>query len=238
MRPPLFADEHDLSGNLQDAALTAQPFRRELMTTLTAIEPQTLRVRLGDPRLLTEMLTESDALEHGHFELLSGHHAETFIRFSRSAKHSPSLETTARWLLPSVAAWLPEVVLAPATAGVSLAWTISRQLGLPLVLADVGDDGRALPLAQAENVANKRVLLVNDVVTTGTGMEVLASVARDAGAVVAGGTWFLARNDVDVAAMIDAPTSSVGDLPLKQWSRQACPLCDRGDDLTRALEIN
>lgn len=208
------------------------------MTTLTAIEPRTLRVRLGDPRLLTEMLTESNALEHGHFEMLSGHHAETFIRFSRIANHSPSLETTARWLLPSVAAWMPDVVLAPATAGVALAWTLSRRLGLPLVLADVGDDGRALPLAEAENVANMRVLLVNDVVTTGTGMEVLASVARDAGAVIVGGTWFLARNDVDIAAMIDAPVSSVGDLPLKQWSREACPLCDRGDDLTRAVEIN
>ena len=193
------------------------------MTTLTAIEPRTLRVRLGDPRLLTEMLTESNALEHGHFEMLSGHHAETFIRFSRIANHSPSLETTARWLLPSVAAWMPDVVLAPATAGVALAWTLSRRLGLPLVLADVGD---------------MRVLLVNDVVTTGTVMEVLASVARDAGAVIVGGTWFLARNDVDIAAMIDAPVSSVGDLPLKQWSREACPLCDRGDDLTRAVEIN
>lgn len=208
------------------------------MTTLTAIEPRTLRVRLGDPRLLTEILTESDALEHGHFELLSGHHAETFIRFSRIANHSPSLDTTARWLLPSVAAWMPDVVLAPATAGVALAWTLSRHLGVPLVLADVGDDGRALPLTPAENLSSKRVLLVNDVVTTGTGMEVLASVARDAGAVVVGGTWFLARKDADVSATIDAPAAWVGDLLLEHWSRQACPLCDHGDELTRAIEIN
>lgn len=210
---------------------------------MTATVPEvhagpTLRVRLGDPRTVTEMLGSTDALAHGHFELLDGDHADTFIRFSRIADRPAALETTAQWLLPSAAAWLPEAVLAPATAGVALGWTLARRLGLPLVLAEVGPDGRAVGVREAESIQHRRVLLVNDVVTTGRGMAALARVATDADATVAGGTWFLSRSDVNVSQMIGAPVSSVGDLLLARWPPEACPRCRRGEALTRALEIN
>lgn len=209
------------------------------MTTATPpLEAPTLQVRLGDPRVVAQMLAATDALSHGHFALLGGDHADTFIRFSRVANQSSSLSTTAEWLLPSVAAWMPDAVVAPMTAGVSLAWVLSQRLGVPLFLAETGPDGRALALQDPELVAGRRVLLVNDVVTTGAGMSALARVARDAGAVVAGGTWFLARSDVDVSAAIDAPVSSVGDLLLERWSPESCPRCAEGDPFTHAVEIN
>jgi orotate phosphoribosyltransferase len=137
------------------------------------------------------MIANTDALIYGHFELLGGDHADTFIKFSRIAERSTALETTTQWLLPSVAAWLPDVVVAPATAGVALGWTLARRLGLPLVLADVGADGRAVAVPDAESLRDHRALLVNDVVTTGRGMTALAQVANNAGATVAGATWFL-----------------------------------------------
>jgi orotate phosphoribosyltransferase len=131
-----------------------------------------------------------------------------------------------------------QVVLAPATAGVALGWTLARKLGLPLVLADVGADGRALTLRAGDTIQDLRVLLVNDVVTTGRGMAALARVATEAGATIAGGTWFLSRSDADVGEMIAAPVSSIGDLLLPRWSPEGCPLCTRGDALVPALEIN
>jgi orotate phosphoribosyltransferase len=198
----------------------------------------TLRVRLGDPRIITEILSGAEVLTHGHFELLGGEHADAFIRFSRVADRQPALDATAQWLLPSVTAWLPDAVLAPATAGVALGWTLARRLGLPLVLADVGDDGRAVCVREADSIQGRRVLLINDVVTTGEGMGALAQVARAAGAEIAGGAWFLSRSDVDVSQIIDAPVSSIGELLLARWSRESCPLCVRGEAITPALEIN
>jgi len=131
-------------------------------------------------------------------------------------------------------------VLAPATAGVALGWTLARRLGLPLVLADVGADGRAHAIHDPDSLRERRALLVNDVVTTGRGMAALARVATGAGATVAGGTWFLSRGSVSVSVseMIGAPVSYVGDLLLSHWSPASCPLCARGEPLTRALEIN
>ena len=210
---------------------------------MTATAPEvhdalTLRARLGDPRTVADMLAATEALMHGHFELLGGDHADTFIRFSRIAERPTALDTTTQWLLPSVAAWVPDAVLARATAGVALGWTLARRLGVPLVLADVGADGRAVGVADASNVRDRRVLLVDDVVTTGQGIAALARVAGGVGATVAGGTWFLARSDVDVSELIDAPVSCVGDLLLPRWPSPSCPLCTRGEPLTPALEIN
>jgi orotate phosphoribosyltransferase len=201
-------------------------------------EPLILRSRLGDPRTVSEMIASTDALVHGHFELLGGDHTDAFIKFSRIAERPAALETTTQWLLPSVAAWLPDSVLAPATAGVALGWTLARRLGLPLVLADVGANGRAAAVHDAGSLRDQRVLLINDVVTTGHGIAALAHVANEAGATVAGATWFLSRGDANVSEMIGAPVSCIGDLLLSRWSSPLCPLCTRDEPLTRAVEIN
>lgn len=198
----------------------------------------TLHVNLGDPRAVAQMLAQTSALASGHFELLAGGHSDTFVRFSRVAAQRESLDTTARWLLPSVSAWMPDVVAVPTTAGVALAATLANRLGLPLALADVGEDGRPCGFHSPAALADRRVLLVNDVVTTGDGVHALAKQARDAGAVIAGATWFLARGEVSVSERIEAPTTAIGELGLAQWSRDECPLCAAGADLTHAAEIN
>ena len=92
--------------------------------------------------------------------------------------------------------------------------------------------------ARPTSSATGHVLLVNDVVTTGRGMAALARVATEAGATVAGATWFLSRDTIDLAATIGAPVSYVGDLLLSHWAPPSCPLCARDEPVTRAVEIN
>lgn len=207
-------------------------------TALAHSDALTLRARLGDPRTVGDILAGTDAIAHGHFELLNGDHADSFIRFSRVAERPAALEMTAQWLLPSVSAWVPDAVLAPATAGVALGWTLAQRLGLPLVLADVDADGRAGGVSDPDALRGRHLLLVNDVVTTGRGMAALAKVAADAGATVAGATWFLSRDAVDVSELIGAPVTYVGDLLLAHWQPASCPLCVRHEPVTRAVEIN
>ena len=210
------------------------------MTATTLAEPHalTLRARLGDPRTVGDILAGTDAITHGHFALLDGDHADSFIRFSRVAERPAALEMTADWLLPSVSAWLPDVVLAPATAGVALGWTLAQRLGLPLVLANVDADGRAHDVNDPEALRDRHVLLVNDVVTTGRGMAALARVATEGGAAVAGGAWFLSRDTVDVSELIGAPVSYIGDLLLPHWPPASCPLCAGNEPVTSAVDIN
>jgi orotate phosphoribosyltransferase len=197
-----------------------------------------MRVRLGDPAAFASLLGQSEAVISGHFALLGGAHSDSFIRFSRVASEQRHLDLTAQWLLPSVSAWAPEIVAAPTTAGVALASTLARQLAILLVLADVGDDGRASQIRDSDLVAGRCVLLVNDVVTTGQGLAKLADAVRLSGAQVAGAAWFVTRDDIAVEDLLDAPVAAVADLMLSAWMPDACTQCAAGEELTLAVEIN
>jgi orotate phosphoribosyltransferase len=206
--------------------------------TLVTLSLPTLRVHHGDPALVRDLLVMPGALEQGHFVLLSGQHTDTFLRFSSLARDRAKLDCFGDWLVPSVAPWQADVVFAPSTAGVALGWVLARRLGLPLELAELNEVGRAVGLIGDVHLADRRVLLVNDVVTTGGGMSALADVAEAGGGEVAGAAWFASRAPVDVAALIDAPVAAVVDLELAATDADACSLCDDGIPAVPGRDLN
>ena len=203
----------------------------------TAPYPQ-LHARLGDVALLGDMIARPGVLQTGHFRLLSGLHADRFLAFSHVARDRDLLELVADWLSPTVAAWSADVVMAPSTAGVALASTLSRRLGAQLHLASLDEAGRAAGILGRSEFDGLRVLLVNDVVTTGQGFEALADLVRSNQGVVAGAAWFLSRSDADIGALLDAPTAYLGDLPLPAWDPGGCPVCATSEALQDALDLN
>lgn len=198
----------------------------------------TLRVQLGDAELISEMVARPGVLRSGHFRMLSGLHSDRFLAFSQLAAHPPTLKLIGRYLTPVISPWQPQLVVAPSTAGVALASQLSRNLGIPLLLADLDDDGRATGLLGDTDIADRRALLVNDIVTTGQGLQSLAAVVRDAGAQLAGACWFLRRADIDVTALLEAPTACLGTLELAAWPADQCPGCQDDSPLQQALDLN
>jgi orotate phosphoribosyltransferase len=205
-----------------------------LPSALSAIE-----FHRGDPGALEEMLAIPGALMTGHFQLLSGAHTDRFLAFSRIVAEPTALNLLADYLLPSVAAQAPTVIVAPSTAGVGLGWALAQRLGLALHLAAVDDSGRADSLLGGVDLASQRALLVNDVVTTGHGFEALADVAAKAGASVVGACWFLTRSrDADVESLIAAPTFPVLTMLLESWLAEDCELCRSAQQIQPALDLN
>jgi orotate phosphoribosyltransferase len=207
-----------------------------MTAAVPALDQPPLDVRLGDPAALAAILARTGAIEAGHFELLAGAHTDRFIRFSRVASQDTYLEMIGQWLLPTVAAWSPDLVVSPTTAGVALAATLARRLAIPVAFAEVGADGRATTMR--EPFDGRRALLINDLVTTGAGLAALAAVVKDAGATVAGAAWFVTRGTVSAEDILAAPTAAIGEVLLEAWQSDECPLCASGDQLTSALEIN
>jgi orotate phosphoribosyltransferase len=194
------------------------------MTALQAPADQiALHVRLGDPASIATMIAQTNAVDVGHFELLGGAHSDSFIRFSRVAANDAFLDLATAWLLPTIAAWSPEVVMAPTTAGVALGATIAKRLGASLALADVGEDGRPAAIRNPDQLRGRRTLLVNDVVTTGASLAALERVAEDAGATVVGAACFINRSPVDVGHLLRAPAVVIADIALPAWPSDECP---------------
>lgn len=197
-----------------------------------------LDTHLGDQWTLAELLARPGVLEHGHFRLLSGAHSEHFMRFSRIAGDAQALAGLAAALAPTVNVWQPEAVLAPSTAGVSLARELASQLGLALHLASVDSHGRAVGIMGVAPSHGSRVLLVNDVVTTGDGLRALADVARAAGSEVAGAAWFASRAVVDVEAKLGTPAAWLLTVDLPATAAESCERCAAGEEPIDGLDLN
>jgi orotate phosphoribosyltransferase len=200
--------------------------------------PGPLQVHRGDPRVVQELLAFPDALLSGHFRLLSGLHTDRFLAFSRIAGDPTALKVITDLLLPEVAAQSPSIVVAPSTAGVGLGWALAQRLGIPLHLATLNADGRAEGILGEPDIIDQRVLLVNDVLTTGTGFKLLADQVRGRGADLAAAAWFLTRASVDLEALLHTPAFPVVTLPLASWAAADCRLCASKLPLRPALDLN
>jgi orotate phosphoribosyltransferase len=204
----------------------------------TTVSIDALHVHQGDPRVVEELLHFPDAMLMGHFELLSGLHTDRFLAFSRIAADPTALGFIADWLQPCVAAQRPTTLVAPSTAGVGLGWALAQRLGVPLHLASLGATGRADGLLGDPRLDEERVLLVNDLVTTGQGLKALGDVVVRCGGTVRGATWFLTRGEADVEDLIGAPCFAVATLPLEAWDAELCPLCREHEPAQLALDLN
>jgi orotate phosphoribosyltransferase len=194
--------------------------------TLTAAP---LNTHLGDPLRLAEMLGRPEVMCEGHYRLLSGLHSDRFVRFSRLAEERESLGYIADLLAGTVASWAPEAIIAPSTAGVSLGVALGRRLALPLHLCNVGNDGRPTHLIGVAPTQGARMLIVNDVITTGMGVKALATVACEAGAEPIGCCAFIARTTADLVHLSGMPVAITASADLAAWAADECPLCGNGD---------
>lgn len=204
--------------------------------TTQALLPSAARV--GDPDRAGRLILARGGLQLGHFRLLGDLHTDVFVAFSKIAGDRSSLDLVARWLDPSIAAWVPDALFAPSTAGVGLASSITRILEIPLYLAQLDETGRPCGVIGGADFNGLRVGLVNDLVTTGSGLQKLKSVAQDAGAEVVGASWFVSRRPVPVHELLSVPTSHVLDLDLPAWSADECKLCSSDLPLEDALDLN
>lgn len=193
---------------------------------------------LGEPSKVMSQLSIDGALRGGHFRLLSGQHTDVFIAFSAIAADPRNLDEISSWLGPTVDAWAPDAVLSPCTAGVGLAATLARRVSAPLHLAAANADGRPSSLLGSGIAADARVLLVNDVNTTGTAIDSLARVARANGADVVGATWFASRSFAGTGTYA-FPTAHIASLNLTSTAAASCVQCAAGDvELEDAQDLN
>jgi orotate phosphoribosyltransferase len=205
----------------------------------TLSRPTTLpraTVRCGQPAAVQELLSLEGALRTGHFGLLSGLHSDRFLAFSVLARDERALDAIAGWLSPTVSAWSPTVIVAPTTAGVSLASALARRIGVRLELAAVDEEGR--PAQLGGDVEGDRAVVVNDVVTTGAGINRLLELTAASRAAVVGAAWFASRAPLDVAALLGVAEAHVVDVDLHAWHKRECQLCEQGIPIELGLDLN
>jgi orotate phosphoribosyltransferase len=173
---------------------------------------------------LLDLFRKSGALLDGHFRLTSGLHSTGYLQSALVLQHPPHAEALGRAIGERVAELKPTVVLSPALGGIVIGHEVARALGVRALFAERQDGvltlRRGFMLAETD-----RVLVVEDVVTTGGSTRETIQVATAAGCNVVGAAAIVDRGG---AASLDVPFRSLVSVTLPTYEPERCPLCAQG----------
>lgn len=140
---------------------------------------------------LDAYLEQSGAVLRGHFRLSSGRHSDVYVEKFRILEQPEVLGTLCAELAAQAEALRPDVVVGPTTGGIILAFEIARRLKIGALYAE-RENGARVFRRDARLAPNARVLVVDDVLTTGTSVREVLELVRSKGG-----------NPVGVAVLID-----------------------------------
>jgi orotate phosphoribosyltransferase len=128
-----------------------------------------------------DIFKECGAWLTGHFELASGLHSAEYLEKFRILEHPNHVETLCREIAERVRHKNADVVMGPTTGGVILAYEVAKNLGTRAVYAEKGDGGRVLRRGMKVNLG-ERVIIVDDIYTTGGSVKDCLKLVEEAGA--------------------------------------------------------
>ncbi len=124
-------------------------------------------------------------MKHGHFKLASGRHSEVYVEKFRVLERPDVLARACEPIVQRFRPEKPDVVVGPSTGGILVAYEIARQLGVPAVYVESENNKRTLRRG-GHIEPGARVLLVDDVLTTGVSLREVIEVIADARAELIG----------------------------------------------------
>jgi orotate phosphoribosyltransferase len=171
-------------------------------------------------------IKSTGALLNGHFKLASGRHSAQYIEKFRIMEDPDATVALCGMIAEHFRSSGPTVVVGPAMGGVILAFETARQLGVRAIFTEKDSDGRHMFDRGFEVKMDDRVLVVDDVLTTGGSVrQVLGLLTR------------MDRNVIGVGFLIDRAGGSVDfgipffacqQLSIESFDAAACPLCHKG----------
>ena len=172
-----------------------------------------------------KIFEDSGALLHGHFKYTSGMHGDIYFEKFQVLQYPKYVEMLCTELARRFKDDNIELVLGPTTGGVLLAYEIGKQLGTRGIFAEKGDGGRVLKRG-FKIEPGTRVLVVDDVMTTGGSVWDTIDVVKRNDAVLAGVGLLVDRTggETDFGVKAEALIS----MKVVKYEPEECPLCKAG----------
>ncbi len=181
---------------------------------------------LTPDRLLAELETRG-AILSGHFRLSSGRHSNRFVQKFRMLEDPAFMESVVGSLLAAMPPLDIACVVSAAVGGIVVGYECARQLGTRAIFVEKDAGEPRLRRGFVIDPAD-RVLVVEDVVTTGLSIREVIDVVHAHGGEVAAVGVLVARARVDIGA----PVYALLDLPIDSYDPDMCPQCAAHEPIT------
>jgi orotate phosphoribosyltransferase len=176
------------------------------------------------------LFREAGAFLEGHFLLTSGRHSGSYLEKFLVLQWPKYTEQLCRMIAAQYRRKGVQVVAGPTTGGVVLAYGVARHLGVRGIFAERSEDGRAFRRGFTIN-PGERVLVVDDVLTTGGSLREVVDEVRRLGGEIVGVAVLVDRSSG--AVDFGVPYSSLLHLEIPTYAPEECPLCAKDVPLSK-----
>jgi orotate phosphoribosyltransferase len=177
------------------------------------------------------LFRRAGALLEGHFRLSSGLHSSGYLQSALVLQYPIDAAALGMAIAERLRGIEPTVVISPALGGLIIGHEVARALGVRAIFAERAG-GTALSLRRGFTLsAADRVLVVEDVFTTGKSTRETIDVARAGAATVVGAAAIVDRSGGSLD--FGVPYKTVIKLDLPTYEPDGCPLCAKGIDVVK-----
>jgi orotate phosphoribosyltransferase len=177
-----------------------------------------------------DLFRHSGALLEGHFRLSSGLHSDRYLQSALVLQHPDFAEQLGRALAARLEHLQPTAILSPALGGIVIGQEVGRAMQIRALFAERQDG--ALSLRRGFTLSpSDRVVVVEDVITTGGSTRETVAVAEAAGAHVMGAAAIIDRGSDP--GRLDMPLQALVRMEVPAYPPESCPLCAKGIPVTK-----
>ncbi len=168
---------------------------------------------------------QTGAILKGHFKLTSGRHSDTYMQSAKLFIDTKQSEMVCKALAEKLAGEKIDMVVSPAVGGILMGYEVARQLGVPNIFAERENGEMTLRRGFSIEKGTK-VVVVEDVVTTGGSVKEVVKLVQGLGAEV-----------VAVASLVDRSNGAVDfgvkyvnliSMEVVSYDPEECPICKEG----------
>jgi len=189
----------------------------------------------SQPVRVLDLFQQTGAYHTGHFRLTSGLHSPEYLQSAIVLSWPQHAETLGRELASRILALLKEkniaLVIAPALGGLIIGHEVARALGVPFVFTE-RDADRKMSLRRGFTLTpGDRVVVVEDVITTGGSTKEVIDIVRAAGAIPVAAGSIIDRSGG--AVDLGIPRAALETLHVVAYPPEDCPMCKAGQPVVK-----
>lgn len=179
---------------------------------------------------IRKLLVETNVIQEGHFVLSSGRHADIYMQCAKVLQYPEHAATLAAEIATK---WKDEeidVVIGPALGGVVLSYAVAEELGVRSIFSE-RKNGEMKIRRGFELEPGEKVLVVEDVVTTGGSVREVLAVLESLEVEIVGLSSIVDRSNGEVDFNYDF--KPLLPLDIKSYEAEQCELCKKGLPINR-----
>ena len=178
-----------------------------------------------------DLLTKTNAIMHGHFLLTSGLHSPHYVEKFNVLQHPEYTEILCKAMAEKFKDENIDTVVGPVTGGILLAHETGKALGTRAIFTE-RENGKMTFRRGFSLEKGERVLIVEDIVTTGGSIKEVIDVVREFGGIPVAVAMLVDRSNGKVS-LDEVPCSALLHMDVETYAPEECPLCKKGMPLTK-----